>query len=65
MKTNANYTPSKPKPDTKGLRQGRPLQVFPLVFRSNSQTAHEIRNGSHTKEFYIRHGLLHPVTEPK
>lgn len=57
--------PSKPERTAKGLRQRRSLQVFPLVFRNDTQTAHEIRNGSHTKEFYIRFGLLHPVTEPK
>jgi len=44
-----------------GLRQRRSSPILALVFRSNSQTAHEIRNGKHTKEFYLRHGLL-PVT---
>lgn len=65
MKTNVNHTPSKPKPDTTGLRQGRSSKLSDLVFRKITQTAHEIRNGKHTKEFYIRHGLLYPVTEPK
>lgn len=60
---NVNNPPSKPKPDTKSIRQGRPLKIFPLVFRSHSQTAHEIRNGKHTKEFYIRHGLLYVSSE--
>lgn len=44
-----------------GLRQRRSSPVLALVSRSNSQTAHEIRNGKHTQEFYLRHGLL-PVT---
>lgn len=62
---NVSNPPSKSEPTDKGLRQRRSSQVFPLVFRNNTQTAHEIRNAAHTKEFYIRFGLLHPVTEPK
>lgn len=65
MKPNGSNAPSKPEPTAKGLRQARSSQIFPLVFRNDTQTAHEIRNAAHTKEFYIRFGLLHPVTEPK
>lgn len=58
MKTNGNTPPPTKQPNPEGLRQRRPPKILAVVFRSNSQTAHEIRNGSHTKEFYIRHGLL-------
>lgn len=78
MKTNGNNTSSPNKRFSancksvlqrsiyaKGLRQRRSSQVFPLVFRNDTQTAHEIRNGSHTREFYIRFGLLSESPEPK
>lgn len=78
MKTNGNSTSSPEKQfddcwgkilqrqfHPKGLRQRRSLQVFPLVFRNDTQTAHEIRNAAHTKEFYIRFGLLSESSEPK
>jgi hypothetical protein len=62
---NVSNPPHKSERTAKGIRQRRSSTLFPLVFRNDTQTAHEIRNGSHTKEFYIRFGLLHPVTEPK
>lgn len=47
----------------KSLRQRRPSPVLALVFKRDSKTAHEIRNGKHTKEFYIRYGLLPVASE--
>lgn len=62
---NGNHPPPAEQPSPEGLRQRRPPQILALVFRSNSQTAYEIRNGKHTKEFYIRHGLLPVSSEPQ
>lgn len=62
---NVSNPPPKTEPTAKGLRQRRSLQILALVFRSNTQTAHEIRNGSHTREFHIRFGLLHESTKTK
>ena len=65
MKNNVNNTPPSDKRESEGIRQRRSLPVFPLVFRKATQTAHEIRNGGHTKEFYLRHGLLYTTSESK
>lgn len=62
---NVSNPPSKQQPKAEGVRQRRSSPILALVFRYDTQTAHEIRNTAHTKEFYIRFGLLHPVTEPK
>jgi len=62
---NVSNPSSKPEPTAKSLRQNRPHKFSSLVFCQIRQTPNEIRIGSHTKEFYIRFGLLHPVTEPK
>ena len=63
MNNGTNNLPPPDKSSSEGLRQRGSLQVFPLVFRSDTQTAHEIRDGKPTKAFYLRFGLLHDIPE--
>lgn len=65
MKTNGNYQSPSNERTAKGLRQRRSSELRKVVFDVSTQKPIEIRDGNHTKEFYVRFGLLHPVTEPK
>jgi hypothetical protein len=78
MKTNGNNTSStnerfseNGKPilqrefTAESVRQRGSREFRPLVFCSATQSPNEIRNGTHTQEFYIRHGLLPKSSETK
>lgn len=78
MKTNANNASSPNERLSKdgksilqgqlhseSLRQRRPPEFPKLVFLETTQSPNEFRNGKHTKEFYIRFGLLSESSEPK
>lgn len=65
MKTNGNNPPSPNERTSESIRQRRSPKLSNLVFRETTQTAHEIRNGTHAKEFYLRHGLLHESAKTK
>lgn len=60
---NVSNPPPKQQPTAESLRQRGSSKLHTLVFCHTSQSIKQIRNEGHTREFYVRFGLLYEPSE--